>query len=720
LSFFAELGRRNVFRVAFAYVVASWVLLQFVDVISPILELPLWAPKLILVLIAVGLVPALIFAWAFEMTPEGIKKESEVDRSGSITPQTGRKLNKVIIGSLVIAVVLLLVDRQFSNPADAPEESVAAISDTEKSIAVLPFVNMSSDPEQEFFSDGITEEILNSLASEKSLKVAGRTSSFAFKGQNDDLRRIGDALGVDHILEGSVRKVGTQVRITAQLIQVDDGFHLWSETYDRELTDVFAIQDEIANEILKQLRSQLLADEDLVVVEAKRTNPVVYDLYLRAKQRIYTRNSSEITIAMSELDKATQLDPEYAPAFAQRGVAVMLMSEQQYGDIPHDESNRRGKRFVDQALSLDENLAEAWAALGLYYARSPAGAEHAIDHLTKAISMNPNLIDAGNWLHSALQSVGDFKGSLEVIVDIAERDPLYRPAFANAIMTFNAFGKPDEAEALLQRIEAFDSSNPDLYTARAINFLFSGRNGEGLQQMEMGRELDEMSGVEEMFLSTGLSNTMQFERVIEEGSLFWKPYALYETGRQDEGMTLAHAQASSGFPGNLFYLLNRSDRSKELTDFLEERWPTLTTFAAENSGDEYGYQIMTDVALAYSRVGNQDRFNEAMLLIEQHAARLDEQGIDNLYYSADRAIGYALRGDADVAIEYLQQAASRGWTTAGVPADVIPALAVLADDPRYQEIEILMLNNMNRDRQIVGMPPLNADYEVEPVPVLTE
>ena len=716
MSLYGELSRRNVIRVAIAYAVASWVLLQIVDVISPIFELPLWAPKLIFLILAIGLVPALIFAWAFELTPEGIKKESEVDRSGSITPHTGRKLNLIIIGSLVVAVVLLLVDRQFSDPANVPEEVVAAISETEKSIAVLPFVNMSSDAEQEFFSDGITEEILNSLASEKSLKVAGRTSSFAFKGQNDDLRRIGEALGVAHILEGSVRKAGEQVRITAQLVQVDNGFHLWSETYDRELTDVFAIQDEIANEILKQLRSQLLSDEDLVVVEAKRTNPVVYDLYLRAKQRLYTRNSSEIKIAMDELDKAIQLDPEYAPAFAQRGVATMLMSEQQYGDIPDDEANRRGKRFVDQALSLDENLAEGLAALGLYYTNIPAGSEYAIDHLTKALSINPNLIDAGNWLHIALQSVGDFKGSLEILVDIAERDPLYRPAFTNAIMTFNAFGKPDKAEELLQRIEAFDSSNPDLYTARATNFLFSGRNGEGLQQMETARELDEMSGVDGMILSIGLANTMQFERIVEEGSLFWKPYALYETGRQDEAFELAHAQASSGFPGNLFYLLNRSDRSQEVTDYLEERWPSLATFAEENVGDEYGYQIMADVALAYSRVGNQNRFNEAMLFIERHAARLDEQGIDNLFYSADRAVGYALRGDADVAIEYLEQAANRGWTTSGVPAEVVPALAALADDRRYQEIEVVMLNNMNRDREVVGLPPLNANYEVEPVP----
>ena len=715
MSFFGELSRRNVIRVGIAYAVASWVLLQIVDVISPIFELPVWAPKLIFLILAIGLVPALIFAWAFELTPEGIKKESEVDRSGSITPHTGRKLNMIIIGSLVVAVVLLLVDRQFSDPANEPQETAAAISDTEKSIAVLPFVNMSSDAEQEFFSDGITEEILNSLASEKSLKVAGRTSSFAFKGQNDDLRRIGDALGVAHILEGSVRKVGAQVRITAQLIQVDDGFHLWSETYDRELTDVFAIQDEIANEILKQLRSQLLDDEEHVVVEAKRTNPVVYDLYLRAKQRIYTRNSAEITKAISELDKAIQLDPEYAPALAQRGVATMLMSEQDYGDIPRDEANRRGKRYVDRALSLDENLAEGLAALGLYYFNEPGGAELAIEPLTRALSINPNLIDASNWLFGALQGVGDFKGSLEVLVDVVKRDPLYRPAFANAIMQFNAYGMPEEAEALLQRIEAFDASNPDLYSARAVNFIFSGRSGEGLQQMELNREMDEMSGVEQFILSAGLMNTMQFERALEEGSNFVKPIVLYELGRTDEAIALAHTQASSGYPGNLFYLLNRSNRSEEVTDYLEERWPTLSEFARENRGDEYGYTIMTDVALAYSRTGNQDRFDEAMHFIEQHTARLDEHGIDNIFLSVNRAMDHALVEDFDAAIAYLQDAAGRGWTSQGVLGEVQPALAVLADDPRYQEIEVALLANMNRNREIVGLPPLNADYEVEPV-----
>ncbi len=312
----------------------------------------------------------------------------------------------MITGFLVVAVALLLVERQL-RPVVIAEPEAAAVEVTSEeprnnnSIAVLPFVNMSSDAEQEFFSDGITEQILNSLASVQELKVAGRTSSFAFKGRNEDLRIIGDALGVENILEGSVRKSGTTVRITAQLVQVEDGFHLWSATYDRELTDVFAIQDEIANEILKQLRSKLLGD-DVVIATAQRTSPEVYELYLQAKQRIYTRIRPEIETAVDELDEAIQLDQEYAPTFAQRGIATMLLSDQQYGSIPDDEANRRAKRYIDQSLRLDPDLAEAWAGLGLYNTNGALDTEASIDALVKALSINPNLIDASNWLQIAL------------------------------------------------------------------------------------------------------------------------------------------------------------------------------------------------------------------------------------------------------------------------------------------------------------------------------
>ena len=245
---FEELKRRNVFKVGTAYVVLAWLLAQITDVFLEPFGAPDWVIKSILLVLLAGFPLALFFAWAFEMTPEGIKKEKDVDRSQSITNETGQKLNLAIIFILVLALGYFAFDKfalaperdaELVRATEIAQAEPAQTASAEKSIAVLPFVNMSEDAGNEYFSDGISEEILNSLAKVKELKVAGRTSSFAFKGQNQDLRQIGDALGVNHILEGSVRKAGTTVRITAQLIQVDDGFHLWSDTYDRELTDIF-------------------------------------------------------------------------------------------------------------------------------------------------------------------------------------------------------------------------------------------------------------------------------------------------------------------------------------------------------------------------------------------------------------------------------------------------------------------------------------------------
>jgi len=210
---------------------------------------------------------------------------------------------------------------------------------------------------------------------------------------------MAEKLKVTHILEGSVRKAGNQVRITAQLIETRSDTHLWSETYDRQLENIFAIQDEIANEILRQLKAELL-DDNVIEAEGKRTSPEVYELYLQAKQRVYTRKPAEIELAVEELDKAIQLDANYAPVFAQRGITMMLLSDEQYGDIPHDEAHRRGKRYIDEALRLDPNLAEAWAGLGLW---DGGGAEAKIDALVRALEINPNLIDARNGVQIAAQ-----------------------------------------------------------------------------------------------------------------------------------------------------------------------------------------------------------------------------------------------------------------------------------------------------------------------------
>jgi len=711
MKLYEELKRRNVVRVGIAYVVIGWFLAQVAEFAFENFGAPDWVLKSVVVVLMLGLPLALFFAWVYEITPEGVKKESEIDRSTSVAGEKGQKLNVIIALSLVLAVALLLTDRFAGGPDEvqlAATDTAVSTQDVTNSIAVLPFVNMSSDEEQEFFSDGITEEILNSLASIKELKVAGRTSSFAFKGRNDDLRRIGDALGVNHILEGSVRKSGEQVRITAQLVQVDTGFHVWSETYDRKLVDIFAIQDEIANEILRQLKTRLLGDA-AKPAEARRTDPVVYALYLKAKQRIYTRIGSEIEMAVEELDQAIQLDTQYAPAYAQRGIATILLSEEQYGDIPNLEANRRGKRFIDTALKLDPNHADAWSALGLYYGKDTATLEDSIDALAKALELNPNSIDASNWLQISLSQVGDLTGALEILEEMTNRDPLYRPAFSNAMQKFNSAGQPEKAEALLERMTAFDPDSPDILLARATHYLFSGRAGESLNLMEKRRDMGEMSGIANVYLSVGLNRTGQFERATEEGSPFLRVLPLYNVGRKDEAYELAYRFAGEGSPGNLFTLFIREGRDRDLTDFLEERWPSVAAFAEENRGNEFGYDTLSQVAFAYMRQGNDERFEDAMMRIDQHFEKMQSQGADNFAFSASVALQNAMRGDIDSAFDNLNSAIDRGWTTTGEPTVVEPRLTLMADDPRFELARATMLMTLNRDREIVGLPPFD-DY----------
>ncbi len=696
MSFFDELKRRNVFRVGIAYAIATWVLLQITEVITPILGLPDWAPKLIFVILAVGFVPALIFAWAFELTPEGLKKEKDVDRSESITHHTGRKLDFAIIAVLVLAVGLLLADRYTGQPVSDSQQMV------KKSIAVLPFVNISSDKEQEYFSDGITEEILNALASVKELKVAGRTSSFAFKGQNQDLRRIGELLGVDHILEGSVRKSGTTVRITAQLIQVEDGFHLWSDTYDRELTDVFAIQDEIASEILIQLKAQLL-DEERPVLVSRRTDPEVYDLYLLAKQRLYGRTRQTIELAVELLDQAIAKDPDYAPAFAQRGIATIFLSDRSYGTIPEAEAQVQGKRYIDAALEMDPQLAEAWAGIGLYHANRPSEHEQAIDALTKALSINPNLIDASNWLFIALKDSGQMRAALQLVEDMIQRDPLYRPGFGNAVSTFNDFGQADKAQALIDQYRSYDPNDAQLLRVDAMHHFYIGRTAEGFRLAEQAYQLAPTDAVAHFVFTVGLLQTGQVERIAVEGLDFFKVDALDLLGRRDEAFELAFELSREGYPGNLFTLYNRADRSQELIDYLEERWPGLDAFAADFPYDENGYDLMAQVALAYSRTGNTVRFDDALLLVENAMSKLSGQGINNVVFMFENAKYLALAGDFDESVTQLQKAIDGGFQSYLVSATHTPMFEPLRDDPHFVAVQAVMVDNINADRESLGM-----------------
>jgi TolB-like protein len=277
MSLFSELKRRNVFRVAIAYLIASWLLLQLADILIPMLTLPEWVARLIFLLLLILFIPTLIGAWALELTPEGLKLEKDVDRDASITPNTGKKLNAVTIGVLALAVVVLMIDKVYLSNDSSPDVTASV----DKSIAVLPFADLSQAQDQEWFADGLAEEILNALARTPDLMVASRTSTFAYKGSDKDLRVIANELGVAHVLEGSVRRAGERLRVTAQLIRASDGFHLWSENYDRDAADVIDMQEDLAIKIAGAMETTMDPEALKNMLSAGTQSVDAYQAYLR-------------------------------------------------------------------------------------------------------------------------------------------------------------------------------------------------------------------------------------------------------------------------------------------------------------------------------------------------------------------------------------------------------------------------------------------------------
>ena len=459
MSLFAELKRRNVFKVAIAYGIVAWLLLQVSDSLVPALHLPEWFNSGVVFVLIIGFPIALIFAWAFEMTPEGIKKEKDVDRSQSITNVTSQKLNSAIIGVLILALAYFAIDKfilapdraqpgsgdlsqQISDsPAQANEKgappSVEAEPITKHSVAVLPFVNMSSDPEQEYFSDGITEEIINALVKIPGLSVPARTSVFGFKGHQGDVRKIGVELGVEHVLEGSIRSQGNQVRITAQLIKVDDGFHLWSETYDRQLDNIFVVQEEIATAIATVLTGEL--GLGIVTVPNKTRNMEAYDSYLQGRALLHKRGLDNLNQAVALFERTIELDPEFAPAWAAMALTYSVMDL----DI---EVLAKVISTAKHALSLDPKNVDALDALASALRDSWQWAE-AEPYFDRAMAIDPQSSELLEDYAEFLGMVGRFDEYLAVSEKGYAIDPLLGPladSYTWALMNHRQFGRAIE------------------------------------------------------------------------------------------------------------------------------------------------------------------------------------------------------------------------------------------------------------------------------------
>lgn len=441
MSFLSELKRRNVVRMAVLYAVGGWVLLQIADVLFDQLGVPPWAFRLVLGLLLLGFPVALIFSWVFELTPEGVKRTREVEPGQTTVEQTGRRMNVLIVVLLLVAIAGLVADRlvpespatgETSNavsetmqPPDQVRDPRGSDSDAENSIAVLPFVNMSDDRENEYFSEGLSEELLNTLVRLGGLKVTGRTSSFAFKNDNRDLREIGTILGVAHVLEGSVRKAGNQVRITAQLIKTSDGFHLWSDTFDRELDDIFAIQEEIAEQVAGALHVTLLgsAPVDHAVNVTASQDPRAYEEYLRGRY-IWQRNPDaleSLNSAREHYETALALDPDYVDALW--GMFMVWDRMNRNGHGAFEDSLQQMTQFGQSLQQIAPNSDRALSALGRL-AVVNFEYQEALDYLGRAATLFPANVSVLGEYASALATVARYEPALEVIEGALRLDPL--------------------------------------------------------------------------------------------------------------------------------------------------------------------------------------------------------------------------------------------------------------------------------------------------------
>jgi len=439
--FLAELKRRRVFRVMAVYGAVAFVILQVADIALPGLGLPEWTITLILALTLLGFPFTIVLAWAFDMTPEGVQRTAEAT-PGELTQIIAAPASQrwpagllALVGMTALLAGAWYVGRQ-SAPAVGPD-SVAGVSAA--SIAVLPFVNMSSDPEQEYFSDGISEELLNLLAKIPELQVAARTSSFSFKDQNLEIPEIAERLDVAHVLEGSVRKSGDQVRVTAQLIRADDGFHMWSETWDRSLDNIFQIQDEIAADVVEQLKVTLLGDAPTVV----ETDPEAYALYLQARQlsRQSTAEGYEQSIALYQ--RALEIDPAYAAVWT--GLATNYRRQAIAGLRPSEQATDMAREAANAALAIDPGFALAYAVLGrLENDRDPeAGARH----LERALALDPTNPDIVFEAAVLAINIGRLEESVALNEYVVARDPVNVAGHFNLGLSYVAAGRLEEARA---------------------------------------------------------------------------------------------------------------------------------------------------------------------------------------------------------------------------------------------------------------------------------
>ena len=489
MSLIEELKRRNVIRMAGLYLVAAWLTVQVSSTVLPMFDAPAWVPRAIVILLVIGFVPAMVFAWVFELTPQGVKRESRIDRAQSITPQTGRSIDRMILVGLALIIVLMGIERVWfaartagpssaaatSASASAPGAPLSTAKAAPNAIAVMAFEDLSPAHDQGYFSDGMAEEILNALTRIRELRVLGRSSSFQYKGKDVDPRRIGAELGVAHILDGSVRRQGDLVRIAATLISTVDGAAQWTKEYNGKLADLFDLQDNCAHDIASELKIVLTGGQR-PLVDKVTSNPEAYALYVEAQTLVRDRFGDSLPRAIDKLDAAVKLDPSFARAWSKRAVAYAVLAQYVASDWRRNWD--ASEESAQHALALDPNDAEAYAARS-YNLFSQRRYIDMVEPMRRALQIDPGNESARYWEVNELSAMGHTRDSLPRLDALMANDPdNSRVIFYKAFMSWRQHDR-ETLLALGRRLQALGSPWGDV--AMSTYFASTGECESGVK-----------------------------------------------------------------------------------------------------------------------------------------------------------------------------------------------------------------------------------------------
>ena len=478
-NFFAELKRRNVYKVAAAYAVVAWLLMQVASQIFPFFEIPNWVVRLVVLLLIIGFPIALIIAWAFETTPEGIKRTEVADAAGQRS-RGGAWIYIVLIG-VALSVGLFFVGRYTAGHGTSQVREVTTASHG-KSIAVLPLINESGDPKDEYFSDGLSEELIAALAQISGLKVIGRSSSFRFKERKEEPKTIGEKLGVSTLLDGTVRKQGDRVRIVAELVNAADGIQLWTRTFDRELKDIFAVQEEIAKAVAESLKVTLLGSQDRPAQRGAPSNVEAHNAYLQGHFLFLRRNLEDYRKAVGYFDQAIRLDPDYALAYAERSEAWTFI-----GDLTgqREPAWSKARSDAERAVAIAPALAEARAALGWVRFFVDWKFAEGLSDLKRAKELSPSNPTANDLLARVILYLGRLDEAERQARHAVELDPLSVIAQGNLARVLLFAGKLDEADAAARKAAELQPTSASSHRWQVVAAVLRGDRETALREAQL-------------------------------------------------------------------------------------------------------------------------------------------------------------------------------------------------------------------------------------------